>query len=221
MLLATFPVRRHRRSGAHCRWVRRASAIEAARQGQADLRHPRGSDRTHVAANTIRRWIKRYRYGGFDAALPQAANRPGAAPAASSRGRRAPRRAEGQQPGVVGAQGHPEGPRGRRGSSARPVHRTPAPQPRGPVRQEAARRRRPPPLRLQGSRRAVDERRHARAQGPARPNPAQDLPHRLHRRRHPRHPVCRLRLGRKRPGLPAGVQERPCAPRTRSAPVRR
>ena len=40
--------------------------------------------------------------------------------------------------------------------------------PRGAVRQEAAeRRRRPPPLRLPRGRRAVDERRHARAQGPA------------------------------------------------------
>ena len=30
-----------------------------------------GSDRTHVAANTIRGWIKRYRYGGFDALYPK------------------------------------------------------------------------------------------------------------------------------------------------------
>ena len=30
-----------------------------------------GSDRTHVAANTIRRWINRYRYGGFDALYPK------------------------------------------------------------------------------------------------------------------------------------------------------
>ena len=30
-----------------------------------------GSDRTHVAANTIRGWVKRYRYGGFDALYPK------------------------------------------------------------------------------------------------------------------------------------------------------
>ena len=118
-----------------------------------------------------------------------------------------------------GAHRHRGGARRGHRSSARAVHRAPAVQPRGAVRQEAAGRRRPPPLRLPRGRRDVDERRHARAQGPARPDPVQDLPHRLHRRCHPGGPLRGLRHVGEHLGLPAGVQERADPPRPAAAPL--
>ena len=193
---------------------------QAERQGWPDLRHPRhhpnqGRRQHHAGLDQA---LPRWRLRG---PLPQAARRPRPAPADAARGRPSPRRAEGRQPHLVGAQRHPGGHRGRHRPPARRLDRAPAVQPRGPVRQEAPGRRRPPPLRLQGRRRAVDERRHARAKGPARQKPPQDLPHRLHRRRHPHRPLRRLRHRREHPGIPAGVQERHHPARHPPAPLRR
>ena len=131
-----------------------------------------GTDRTRVAANTMRGWVKLYRRGGFDALYPKPR---------TDRGQ--PRRLTPEvaerlvalktgNPSRFGAGDHQDGARGRHRGSARPVHRAPASRPRGAVRREAAeRRRRPAPLRLPRGGRAVDERRHARAQGPRRPDP--------------------------------------------------
>ena len=180
-----------------------------------------GSDRTHVAANTIRGWIKRYRYGGFDALYPKPR---------TDRGQ--PRRL----PPEVAAQlielktSNPAWSVRRVIQKARDdgvdhplapstVHRL--------LSREGLFDKKPPD--------GADRRRFAFKEagelwmsdvmhGPKVRHgrtPAQELPHRLHRRRHPRHPVCRLRLGRERPGLPAGVQERPCPPRSAGAPLRR
>ena len=180
-----------------------------------------GTTRTRVAANTMRDWIRLYRDGGFEALYPKPR-------ADRGQPRRMPPEVahrlvglKADNPHLVGAQRHPGGHRGRHRPPARRLDRAPAVQPRGPVRQKAPGRRRPPPLRLQGRRRAVDERRHARAKGPARQKPPQDLPHRLHRRRHPRRPLRRLRHRREHSGIPAGVQERHHPARHPPAPLRR
>ena len=96
-----------------------------------------GSERTHVAAKTIRGWIRLYRYGGFEALYPKPRTDRG-------QPRRLPPEVAGRlialkvdNPALVGARRHQGCPRGRRRSPARPLDRASALQPRGPVRQEA------------------------------------------------------------------------------------
>ena len=153
-----------------------------------------GTDRTRVAAGTIGGWVRAYRDGGFDALYPKPR---------TDRGqprRLAPKVAERlvalkiENPAcsvrLIIARARAEGIEDPLAPST--VHRLFSRE--GLFdRQAGGGRRRPPPLRLPRGRGALDERRHARAEGPARAPPAQELPHRLHRRRHPRRSLRRLR----------------------------
>jgi hypothetical protein len=75
---------------------------------------------------------------------------------------------------------------------------------------------------LRARRRAVDERRHARAFGRRRePAQAEDVPAQSARRRDTRRPVLCLRAHREHGGVPTGPEERRDASRDPEAPLRR
>ena len=150
-----------------------------------------GTTRTRVAAETMRRWIKDYRYGGFDALYPKPRTDRGKPrrlpPEVAERLIALKTENDALSVRAIIQKAHEEGIDHPLASST--VHRL--------FSREGLFDKKPPDgadrrrFAFRHAGEMWNERRHARTQGPARPQPAQDLPDRLHRRRHPRHPVRR------------------------------
>jgi len=143
---------------------------------------------------------------GF-AIVPARVHRPRDKAKVAPRGRGVAHRAQDRATRTVGQSPHRRRPRPRHRPPARPLDGAPAALARRPARRSPRRprRHRPATLRLPRRRRAVDERCHARTEG-ARRAPAQKiLPHRVHRRCHPRHPL------RAKPPC-ADTSPQPCIP---------
>ena len=174
------------RRGLYARSTRRRST----------LRDP-GLAAPRVAAETIRDWLSAYRAGRLRRAAAASPERPGQARAIPQEIADLLCQLKEETPALsvkalIEQVRTPE----RTGRSvAGSRHRAPAAR-AARAHEEAARRadeQGPPPLRLRERRRAVDERRDARAVGRRRRRPqAQELPHRASRRRDPRRAVRRL-----------------------------
>ena len=149
-----------------CRWA--AARFDASLHEKAQRTYViPGTRRTRVAVETMRDWLSLYRTRRVRGAVPEDPRRPRPAPALASRGRRAARLTQDRAARTVGQSAYQSRPRARRRPPARAVDRAPAALARRAARQapRRPRRHRPATIRLPTRRRAVDERRDARAEG--------------------------------------------------------